>query len=275
MAGTITKCGHHPWRSAGVSAVLVAACFTPDISAPGQAGPAAPAKPPVFEVATVKLSNPDCPGVSVTSLAGRFSAQCTTLLGLLTNAYPIKPNDSIPGLPGWGTTELFDVDAKADDGTAAAMEKLPREEQWKLTQAMIQALLADRFKLRVRNESRKGQIYTLSLAKGGFKLKDAPESDASSGYSWSRGHIQIHKGQVSSLTSSLSDVLGRTVVDKTGLTGKYDIDLRWAPDDQQGSADAGSALVSALEEQLGLKLESTKGQVEIFVIDHVERPAKN
>jgi uncharacterized protein (TIGR03435 family) len=279
MVGRRAKCARQPQRRVGFSAFFVAACLPLAIPALAQTGTAAQrasdSQPTqfviAFAVSSVKPSSPDCPGMSVSPLPARFSAQCITLLGLLSNAYPLKSQDSIPGMPGWGTSELFDIDAKADDTTAAAMEKLPRDEQSKLTQQMIQTLLADRFKLRVRNETRKEPIYTLALARGGFKLKDAPESETSSGSSWGAGHIQVRKGPISNLASSLSNILGRPVIDKTGITGNYDIDLRWATNAQQ---DNESAVTAALEE-LGLKLEPTKGQVDLFVIDHVEKPSGN
>jgi uncharacterized protein (TIGR03435 family) len=264
-------------RSLGKSAFYLAALLSAAIPAAGQNGAPAPAtaQPTALAVASVRSSKPDCPGMSVSSPPGQFSAQCITFLGLLFNAYPIRRHDTIPGLPGWGTSALFDVEAKADDATAEAIAKLPQEEQWKQDQSMLQGLLASRFKLRVHTETRKGDVYTLVLAKGGFKLKDAPESTEPSGYSWVNGHIQVRKGPIASLVLSLSDTLGHTVVDKTGLTGNYDINLRWTPDDQQESSNGGVALFNALEEQLGLKLLISKGPVNIFVIDHVEKPAEN
>jgi uncharacterized protein (TIGR03435 family) len=212
----------------------------------------------------------------VSSPPGRFSAHCTTLMGLLFNAYPtVKPSIPIPGLPGWANSERFDVDAKADDETAAAMQNLPRTEQWEQMQTMLQQALADRFKLRAHNEAREGPIYELVAAKGGFKLKEALASEHSRGNLWGHDHIQVRTGPISGLVFALSDVLSRNVVDKTGLSGNYDIDLKWTPDDQQGTPDAGPTLFTALEEQLGLKLVPAKGPVDTFVVDHVERPTEN
>ena len=271
---------HPPRQFAAAAMLLLAAGFVPAAAARGQAKPAsadtlAP-NPPSFEVVSVKLSKPGCDNMMVSSPPGRFSAHCTTLLGLLFNAYPtVKPNVDVPGLPGWANSARFDVDAKADDETAAAMQELPREQKWKQTQAMLQAALADRFKLRTHVESREGPIYELVAAKGGCKLKNAPANEHSRGYSWSLDHIEVRTGPIGSLVFVLSDVLSRNVVDKTGLTGNYDIDLRWTPDDQQGTPDAGPTLFTALEEQLGLKLVPAKGPVDTFVVDHVERPTEN
>jgi uncharacterized protein (TIGR03435 family) len=266
-------------RFAATSALLLAAGLALAGSAYGQATPAAAntitPKPLAFEVVSVKLSKAGCDGMMVSSPPGRFTARCTTLLGLLYNAYPIKPNVPIPGLPGWANSERFDVDAKADDETAVAMRNLPGDEEEKQAQTMLQAALADRFKLRVHNESREGPIYELVVAKGGFKLKEAPASEHFRGSSWGHDHIQLRTGPIGRLVFALSDSLGRTVVDKTGLSGNYDIDLKWTPDDQQGTPDAGPTLFTALEEQLGLKLVPAKGPVDTFVVDHVERPTEN
>jgi uncharacterized protein (TIGR03435 family) len=232
-------------------------------------------KTPLFEVASVKPGKSACLGMSVSSPPGRFSAQCTTLLGLLFNAYPIKPNITIPGMPGWGTSVLFDVDAKMDDETALALQKLPLEEQWIEKQRMLQALLADRFKLRIHHEISQRNVYDLVIAKSGFKLKAAPASEQRRGDAWGRGEIGMHPGSMPRLAFILSDLLDRNVLDKTGLSGNYEFDLKWTPDDQQSALDAGPTLFTAIEEQLGLKLVPAKGPVDTIVIDHVERPSEN
>ena len=267
-------------RFVAFTPILLAACSNASVSARGQASPqpagtVAP-KQPAFDVVSVKTNKQNCDSNSVRTSPGRFTAQCNTLLNLLFNAFPaVKPNVPIPGMPGWGDSAHFDVDAVADGDTIAAIEKLPRQEWRKQEQLMLQAALADRFKLRTHVETREGPIYELVLAKGGCKMKNAPASETSRGYSWGHGMIQIRTGPISSLLFALSDNLGRTVVDKTGLTGNFDIDLKWTPDDQQGTADAGPTLFTALEEQLGLKLVPARGPVDTFVIDHVERPTPN
>jgi uncharacterized protein (TIGR03435 family) len=271
---------YSPRRSAVNFSILLVVCLALAVSAGSQSAsqPAAPAgpAPPAFDVVSVKTNNSNCDGNSVSRTIGRFSARCNTLLNLLFNAFPaVKPNVPIPGLPGWATSEHFDVEAKADDETVAVLLKLPQNEGRKQAQAMLQAALVDRFKLRVHTETREGPIYELVVAKGGFKLKNAPADKPSRGYSWGNSMVQVRTGPIASLVFALSDQLGRTVVDKTGLTGNFDIDLKWTPDDQQGTPDAGPTLFTALEEQLGLKLVPARGPVETFVIDHVERPTAN
>jgi uncharacterized protein (TIGR03435 family) len=251
-----------------------------NLSAAAQAAPPdtdknSTAKPFAFEVVSVKPSRPGCEVMSISSPSGRFSARCTTLWGLIYNAFPVRPNSSFPGLPGWANSAAFDVDAKMGDEALQALRKLPPEKQMEISQQMRQAILADRFQLRVHHETREGQIYKLILAKSGFKLKEAPASDRDDGSSWGNGKIQVNSGSISRLTFVLGDVLGHDVIDETGLIGKYDIVLTWTPDDQQGAPDAGPTLFTAIEEQLGLKLVSAKGPVDVIVVDHVEHPSEN
>jgi uncharacterized protein (TIGR03435 family) len=185
----------------------------------------------------------------------------------------ISKDYQVSGLPGWARTDTFDIEAKMDDATLAALQKLPPKEQSRQRLFMLQALLADRFKLRIHRETKEMPIYALVVAKGGFKLKEsqAPVTMWSSG----GNRITITAGQIDNLAFGLSGVVDRIVVNQSGITGKYDIALKWTPDDQQGTPDAGPTLFTALDEQLGLKLVPEKGPVDTFVVDHVERPTEN
>jgi uncharacterized protein (TIGR03435 family) len=170
---------------------------------------------------------------------------------------------------------------------------------------MLQALLADRFKLSIHRETKELPVYALVAAKNGPKLQEAkadatypngikgPDGVARGGMMRIGGGEVTGQGlPIANLTRMLSQQLGRTVIDKTGLTGKYDFTLQWTPDESQGpmfkGADgappggnpappesSGPSLFTAIQEQLGLKLESQKGPVEIIVIDHVEKPSQN
>ncbi len=139
---------------------------------------------------------------------------------------------------------------------------------------MLQAILADRFKLVFHRETRERPIYALVIAKGGTKLSPGDDKNGN-GMSWGRGRIDVHAAPINRFAFTLSDVLGREVVDRTGLTGKYDIKLTWTPDELQESANARPTLFTAIQEQLGLKLESTKGAVDAIVVDQVEKPTIN
>lgn len=154
---------------------------------------------------------------------------------------------------------------------------------------MFQQLLADRFKLTVHWETRELPVYALVVAKNGPKLHASKEPDGASGTS--AGNGQFTAGGVTlaemagALTQELSQELGRVVVDRTGISGRYDVSLKWTPDNGEalsggtgGAAsppDSGLSIFTAIQEQLGLKLESTKGPVQVLVIDRVELPSEN
>lgn len=270
-----------PGRGVAAAAIMLAACLALIPSALGQAVPLAqsssPANAAAYEVISVKSSKRGCGVMSLNSSPGRLTIRCYQLRRLLFIAYSIRLVAAIPGMPGWGDSAPFDIDAKADEATTDAMNKLTEREQGNQTHLMIQAILADRFKLRVHTETRKGPVYNLVIAKGGLKLKPTHEGDQPGGYySWGSGRIQVRGGLIASLAYCLSEGLAdRTVIDRTGLTANYDIDLHWTPDDQESTPDAGPTLFTALEEQLGLKLVPSKGPIDTFVIDHVEKPSEN
>jgi uncharacterized protein (TIGR03435 family) len=169
---------------------------------------------------------------------------------------------------------------------------------------MLQPLLAERFKLKAHTETKQLPVYELIVAKGGPKLKEATPGDTyANGFKGPDGvgrggMMRMGRGQltgqgvpITTLTNLLSQQLQRTVVDKTGLTGKYDLELNWTPEQGEGglgpppgaaspqaepAPDAtGPSIFTALQEQLGLKLQSTKGPVETLVIDHAEMPSEN
>jgi uncharacterized protein (TIGR03435 family) len=240
--------------------------------------PSASVNPPVFEVVTVKPAKPDCNFTTSGGTQGRYVGRCVTAWMLICNAYEVRSYwDDPPGLPAWADKDRFDVEAKTDDDTAAAMQKLPVQEQEHLTMKMLQSLLTDRFQLRVHYESKEEPIYDLVLAKGGLKLKPLPP-DQKPGWGRSvHGELTLHGRSIAEFANFLSktQLTGRTVIDETGLTGNYDIDLKWTPDNRQGTPDAGPTLFTALEEQLGLKLVPAKGPVDTLVVDQIEKPSPN
>jgi uncharacterized protein (TIGR03435 family) len=268
-----------PFRNSGGKLLVCAALFGLALSAPAQIGAPpvqAESKGPAYEVVSVKPGQPNCGGMSISIPPGRFSARCITVWGLMYNAYAVRSfHDYPPGLPGWGDSAKFDIEAKMSDDSVAAEKDLSPKEREEVGKQMLQALLADRFKLRVHYESRIQAIDQLVVAKGGPKLKQWPAGDKPRGISWGDNRIRVQGEGMDRLAFCLSDVLGRTVVDKTGLSGNFDIDLKWTPDDQQAKPDAGPTLVTAIEEQLGLKLDSAKGPVDSLVVDHLEKPSDN
>lgn len=210
-----------------------------------------------------------------------------TLKYLIMDAYKVK-FDSIVGGPDWIDTTGYDIDAKVTPAADAPPPKLTGAQR----RQMIQSLLADRFKLVVHNETKDAPIYELELAKSGSKL---PESTPGDGFAkgikgpdgnpmpigslmpLGRGRLFGQAVTIPSLIDDLTPELKRPVVDKTGLTGKYDLSLEWTPDDTPVDSPlaGGPSLFTALQEQLGLKLISTHGPVKTLVIDHVEPPSPN
>jgi uncharacterized protein (TIGR03435 family) len=269
----------HPLKSTVKTLLLISVLSFLTVLAVGQTNSPAPqsaAKSPAYEVVSVKPAKPDCPGMSISMAPGRFMARCITPWGLLYNAYEVRfLNEYPPGLPDWADKAKFDVDAKMDEDAAAGLIKLTQEERGKRSDRMLQSLLADRFNLRVHYESRELPIYALVAAKGGPKLKPWPTDEKPRGTSWGHSQIRIQGGPIGGLVTGLSNTLSRTVVDQTGLAGNYDINLKWTPDEQQGTPDAGPTLFTALQEQLGLRLKPDKGPVQVLVVDHIEQPSEN
>jgi uncharacterized protein (TIGR03435 family) len=151
---------------------------------------------------------------------------------------------------------------------------------------MFQALLEDRFQLRVHTETRELQQYKLVIAKSGFKLRERKEEASGAeraGTTVGRGLIQGYRVSISNLAGFLTGELGRLVVDGTGLTGNYDYKLEWTPDESQPNSGgdappadaAGPTVFTAVQEQLGLRLEPVKGPVPVVVIDRVVKPSDN
>lgn len=237
------------------------------------------AQTPQFEVASIKPSNSEDrrPRGNFPN-PGQFSQANITVRKLIQMAYSIK-DFQISGGPGWIGSDFYDINAKPS--APATQEQLA---------AMIQSMLAERFQLVIRRETKEMPVYALVVSKGGRKLKEADEA-APKIIRIRRGLLTAPQADMSLRAAQLSNFLGRAVIDKTGLTGRYDLKLEWVPDEYQvamfsgmgvpegfGAPPAdwhGPSLFTALEEQLGLKLESQKGPVEMFAIERVERPSAN
>jgi uncharacterized protein (TIGR03435 family) len=246
----------------------------------GQAQPAAAAPAqtatPEFEAASIKPVKTPNPSRTRDQEEGRrFTAYSVTLRDLIMMAYRVDARE-ISGGPAWMATDEYDVEAVAGEGVQVN-EQL---------QAMLQKLLADRFQLTFHREQRLLPAYALTVAKGGSKLKTA-EAGGQGASCEHVGVCNFRSEPLARFTQWLAFVvLDRPVVDKTGIAGKFDFSLRWTPDESQFSAmglrapaaaDNANAppLFTAIEEQLGLKLEPVRAPAEVLVIDHVERPSEN
>ena len=260
---------------------------TPVVRAQTQTPAAAPVEPAVsFDVISVKpnKSSLGAYGLVTTEFtADGFRGANVPVHSLLLQAYGLHEGEVI-GEPAWASSEVFDIEAKVAGPDVAAFSKLDSDQR----QAMLQQVLAERFKLATHRETRDLPVYALSVAKGGPKLKESaidPSVPASArrggGIRMSMGMISANECTIPYFLSMLSRQLGRTILDRTGLTGNYDFTLRWMPDNGTSAssdgaqADALPSIFTALQEQLGLKLESTKAPASVLVIDHLERPSQN
>lgn len=238
---------------------------------------------------------------------GKFSTENEPLLGLIKFAYNLKSDDQLIGAPGWVGSKRFDIDAKEDAAFVEAAKTLPPEQRVAQIRLMVQALLAERFHLQASRETRELPVYALVLARGGSKMTVVPPPDLSrtsatppapgdapvrrrgSGVrSTGRGDLTGLAATMDILTNVLSnqpETAGRLVLDKTGLTGNYDWTLKWTPErsasmasggpSSGGTDETGPSFFTAIQEQLGLKLESQKGPVPVVVIAHVDLPDAN
>ena len=244
---------------------------------------------PVFEVAAIKLNLSGSGSSHSDTNNGRFTATNVSLKNLIQyEAYGIPGSRILDG-PKWLASTRFDIDAKMDDSVADHLRTLDHDARRLETQAMFQQLLADRFKLAVHWETREFPVYALIVAKKGSKLQPTKEATGSSGTSSGNsgsGSQFTAKGVTlpelaEALTQELSRELGRDVIDKTEIKGRYDLTLKWTPDAGAATdsaaplADAGPSIFTAVQEQLGLKLEPAKAPVQVLVIDHAEMPSKN
>jgi uncharacterized protein (TIGR03435 family) len=247
------------------------------------------ANPPTYDVASIKPSKAS-DETTLLFRPGAFSAKGMTLKSLLKEAYGIQ-DDQISGASKWVSSQTYDIEAKVDGVDAAALEKLSEDQ----VKGMFRSFLRDRFQLKVHWETKELPVLALVVAKGGPKLQQAKPGDTypdgikgpdgkPAGHAgmlmWGRGRLTGQGIPIGNLVPPLTQELGRIVEDKTGLTGNYDIELRWttddaSPDSRSASDSPGPSLFTAMQEQLGLKLESQKAPVQVLLIDHVEQPAPN
>lgn len=244
---------------------------------PGAASPGSTASPE-FEVATIKpVKEPNPNRMRDRTEGRRFTTRFTTLRDLIMMSYQLDPRQ-ILGAPAWVATDEYDVDAVAGDEGQLADH----------TAEMLQKLLADRFKLTFHREQREMPVYALVVAKGGPKLEVADPTGKHSSGCQRLGVCNFKTEPLQHFARWLQfAVLDRPVQDKTGLAGTFDFSLSWTPDESQftvmgihappptNNPNAPPGLFTAIQEQLGLKLEPQKIPSEVLVIDHVERPSEN
>jgi bla regulator protein blaR1 len=256
----------------------------------------APVEVPKYEVSTIK------PGTGDGRIMLMFTPDGVSIAGvpmqmILREAFGTE-DDRIVGAPAWVKSTKYDIQAKVDPADAPKLDKLKMDER----RSMLVPLLVDRFNLKYHHETRVMPLYALIIAKGGLKMRESKPDDPAEndGHGqhmlryMGRGHIESTGTGAPLLARILSEQLGRSVVDKTGLAGNYDFTLQWTPDDapppgpggaggagggpprgDDASDAVGPSLFTAVQEQLGLKLESDKGPMDVIVIDHIDLPSAN
>lgn len=239
-----------------------------------------PGEPAAFEVASIKPSLPGSKTQIRRDPAGGFVAAGVSLKTLILLAYNIEEFQLL-NVPGGVASERYDVVAKPPVGAK-------KEQTW----VMLQALLSDRFRLTLHREDRQLTIYALVVSKKGLKILESkePSGEADDSVKFGTGHMRCIKVPTADLALALSSVAGHRVIDRTGVSGKYDVTLDWAPHvnanppvgagpqsgaDQTIPVPDGPSLFAALEDQLGLKLVPEKGPVEVLVVDHLETASPN
>ena len=255
----------------------------------------ADAKPMAFEVVSIRQHDK---GDDVTpshgpTADGYHMTNMTLIVPMLTAYVPqtggsaLYMNNQVKGLPDW-MRDRYDVDAKVSEADLAEWHKPAAQNA--MMQAMLQTMLADRLKLAVHREIKEVPVYSLVVGKSGPKFKETNPAEAHSGQTLPNGGgtmvpedgghtIHFYAVSMTSLAPLLSNWAGRPVQDKTGLTGKYDLQMPnpampVASVDGSAAADPQGSVITSMED-LGLKLVPEKGQVETLVIDHVERPSVN
>lgn len=235
---------------------------------------------PAYDVATIKPSEPDKPGKAFLMRGGKFSTYNTTVSDLVAFAYGVHPKQIVGG-PAWIDSDKFDIDGKPDQ---------PGTPNSKQLRSMLRKLLAERFQLKFHEDQRELSAYVLTVGKNGQKLTKS-EGDANSlpGLFFTKlGNLTVNNATLEDFTELMqSTVLDRPVVDHTGLEGRWNFLLKWTPDESQfggmgmkvpppsDAADAPPPLFTAIQEQIGLKLEASKTQVKVLAIDKLEKPSAN
>ena len=197
-----------------------------------------------------------------------MTATAVTLLDLITSAYGVR-YEQVSGGPGWVNTAHYDIAAKAE-GEAPLTKEQSRQ--------MMQALLGERFQLKIHRETREVPVYALVVGRNGPKLKETSADEP--GDNFVRGgragmHMEATRGTMEQLARQLSGTAG-PVMDRTGLAGYYAYQLDWTPATRPSDPESDTpSLFTAVQEQLGLKLETAKGPMEMLIIDRAEKPTEN
>jgi uncharacterized protein (TIGR03435 family) len=225
---------------------------------------------PSFEVVTIKLSDPDSHRQGIGYHGHQVDATGQTLKSLMMFAYGVHGHQIVDE-PSWADTDKYDIEGVAD---------APGEPNLKQMQEMYRKLFAERFGLKVRRERREMSYYAITVAKGGPKIAKAKDGDDASPDQTGEGRQYMEMVFTANLMSDfalgMNYFADRPIIDETGLAGRYDFTLKWLPDtatEPEGMQIPG--VFTAMQDQLGLKLEPKKGPVDVLAVEKVERPSAN
>ncbi len=247
---------------------------------PGPSKPMAADADPVFEVATVKLTDPDATARGIRIQSRTLSASHLSLTDLIVYSYDVHVKQLI-GLPAWAESEHYDITARPEG------EGAPSDKQWRV---MIRKLLADRFQLAFHRETKELAVFAITVPKSGAKIsKSVDPNNPTNVFVGAHGKILATNATIADFATVLQRITDRPVVDKTGLTDQYDFVIVWTPDDVTAAAAAAAAptlspgdradlppdLATAFQQQLGLRLDATKTPIEVLVIDKAQKPSDN
>ena len=254
-------------RRSSLAIPLALLCMISDLGS-GQTGASAAY---AYEVVSVRPYKGEPHGIS--SRRDSFHSD-VSLSNLIRFAFDVRLPEQISGIPRWADSEQYVVQAKVDEKTMAAMGKLPFQDQMAQRRQMCVAMLGERFGLKYHNENKQVQVYELVVAKGGPKLKKNSSAQGSHS-SMGGGALKGTGITIPEIAERLSAPAGRMIIDKTGLEGRYDVEMNWAVEDDRESDDPRPSLFKAIEEQMGLRLVSSKALINSVVIDVLAKPSEN
>ena len=230
---------------------------------------------PSFEVVSVKPATSGALGIGLWVYAGgRIHATNYQVRQLIHDAYDVEIWRVIGG-PAWAGEDRFDVEGKPAESSdlarwAPVSAKSPPNAEMRL---MLQSLLADRFHLKVHTEERKEQVYSLAAARGGHRLQPPAGNAVQPFVSFLPDGLLGRNATMDQLVERLARIMGRRVLNHTGIEGHFDFRIQYPPSDDVN--DERTAMLSAIQEQCGLKLETQPGSVDYLVIDSVQKPSAN